>query len=452
MSDAATAKPAKGTNASWFAITKQAGADWVEDKSTKLAAALAFYTMLSIAPLLIITVKIIGKFLDAKTTQSDIQGYLVSNMGQKAADALLPAIEQAKQPGGGVIATTVSVVILLLSASGVFGELQDSLNTIWEVKPRPNRGIWTTIKERFFSFTLVLGVAFLMLVSLIASTVISGLANHLGGEKSFFWEAMHFVISLGVITGLFALIFRYLPDVRTAWRPVLVGAAATAVLFTIGKFVLGWYLGRQATTSMWGAFSSLVALLLWVYYSSQILFFGAEFTQAYAKATGYDMTPMPNAVPITEEDRAQQGIASPERVAVKTGSAVPLAGRPRPRVVNVPVYGPRGMQPLATYALAGAGLVVGAIAGAFGANNLKKDPKQVTRRTAAAVNLDKRIHAIESRLGRVSRLRGYLDTLSVSDRIDEVEDRLRHATTTLRAQKSGRPRWMVRLGEKVAGA
>jgi membrane protein len=450
MSDAAST-PAKNANPSWFAIVKQAGADWVEDKSTKLAAALAFYTMLSIAPLLIITIKVISRFLDEKMTQHQIEGYLQANMGQKAAEALIPVFDQAKLPSQGLIATAISVVILILSASGVFGELQDSLNTIWEVKPRPNRGILTTIKERFFSLTLVLGTAFLMLVSLVASTVVAGLAKHLGGSESFFWEAVHFAISLVVVTGLFALIFRYLPDVRTPWKPVLVGAAVTAVLFTIGKFLLGWYLGRKATTDVWGAFGSLVALLLWVYYSAQILFFGAEFTQAYAKAIGHEMAPLPSAVRITEEDRAQQGIASPERVAVKTGDAVPLSARPRVRPRPAPIYRP-GIAPAKTYALAGAGLVVGAIAGAFGANNIKKDPKQVTRRTAAAINLDKRIYAIESKLGRVSRLKGYLDDLSVSDRIDQVEDRLRHATTTLRARKTGRPSWVVRLGETVAGA
>jgi membrane protein len=450
MSDAA-ANTEKTTRPSWFAIIKQAGADWVEDKSTKLAAALAFYTMLSIAPLLIITIKIISRFLDEKMTEQQITWYIQSNMGQKAAEALTPVIQQAKEPGGGLIATTVSVIILILSASGVFGELQDSLNTIWEVKPRPDRGIMATIKDRFFSFTLVLGVAFLMLVSLVVSTVIAGLAKHLGGSQSFFWEAVHFVISLVVVTGLFALILRYLPDVRTPWKPVLVGAAATAVLFTIGKFLLGWYLGRPATTSVWGALGSLVAMLLWVYYSAQILFFGAEFTQAYAKAIGCDMVPERNAVQITEEDRAQRGIASPERIAIKTGAAVPITARPKARPAPLPICQP-GINPAKSYALAGAGLVVGAIAGVFGANNLKKDPRQVTRRTAAAINLERRIHAVESRLGRVSRLKGYLDDLSVSDRIDRVEDRLRHATTTLHANNTGRPRWMVRLGQMVAGA
>lgn len=438
----------KATGTSWFKIIKLSAADWSEDKSTKLAAALAFYTMLSIAPLLIITIKIVGKVFGDEAAKGQIRGYLAGNVSQKAADAAEELIKNAGQPGAGLFATIFSIVILISSASGVFGELQDSLNTIWEVKPRPNRGILATIKDRFFSFSLVLGVAFLMLVSLVASTILSGVANQLGGGESFFWKGVHFLISIAVVTGLFALIFRYLPDVRTPWKAVIVGAVATAVLFTIGKFVLGWYLGRESTTSVWGAFGSLVAMLLWVYYSAQILFFGAEFTQAYARSIGAEMVPLPHAVRITEEDRAQQGIASPERTAQK----VAATDRPRaPRVVNAPVPQTSGDDRNKAIALAGAGLVVGAVAGVMGALNLRNDPTRVTRRHAAAVKLDERMHAIESKLGRPARLKGYLDHLSVSDRIDRVEDRIRHATTTLRSEKSSRPRWMVRLGEIVAG-
>jgi membrane protein len=443
MAEATTAKP----SSSWWGITKQAAADWSEDKSTKLAAALAFYTMLSIAPLLIITIKVVGKVFGDDAAKGQIRAYLASNVSDKAATAAEEMIRNANQPGAGVLATIVSVVVLISSASGVFGELQDSLNTIWEVKPRPNRGIWATIKDRFFSFSLVLGVAFLMLVSLIASTVLSGVANHLGGGESAFWKAVHFLVSLVAVTGLFALIFRYLPDVRTPWRPILVGAAATAALFTIGKFLLGWYLGRGSTTSVYGAAGSLVAMLLWVYYSAQILFFGAEFTQAYAKATGAPMTPLPKAVRITEEDRAQQGIASPERVGRKLaeqpagGLARPPAFRPRPAPV---VARDAGAKP---YVMAGSAFVAGALAGVLGGIRART----ANSRAAVAAKVDARVQAIESKLGRVSRLTGYLDRLSVSDRIDAVEDRLRSAGTTLRAQNAGKPRWRVRLGELVAG-
>ncbi len=201
--------------------------------------------MLSIAPLLIISIKIVGVIFGQKAAEGQIAGYLTETVGSEGAKAAQQMIANAGQEGG-VVATVISVLVLLFSASGVFGELQDSLNTIWEVKPKPNQGILATIKARFFSLTLVLGVAFLLMVSLVASTVLSGIADKVGGGEGIFLKLVHFVISIGVITGLFAMMFRYLPDVRISWRNVWVGAALTAVLFTLGKFLLGWYLGRGA--------------------------------------------------------------------------------------------------------------------------------------------------------------------------------------------------------------
>src|SRR4051794_15392839 len=233
-------------------LSKQAAAEWSEDKATKLAAALAFYTMLSIAPLLIICMKIAGKIFGAKSASGQISGYLNNTVGTKGAEAAQEMIKNASQQGAGVIATIISVVVLILSASGVFGELQDSLNTIWEVKPKPNRGIMGIIKDRFFSMTLVLGVVFLLLVSLIASTVLTGVTHAVGMDKGLFLSAINFIVSIAVITVLFGLIFRYLPDAKVRWHDVWIGAIATSILFTIGKSLLGWYLGRASATSVYG--------------------------------------------------------------------------------------------------------------------------------------------------------------------------------------------------------
>lgn len=427
---------------SYLSMFKQAGSDWLQDKSVKLAAALAFYTMLSIAPLLIISIRIVGKMFGNERAREHIQAYVVDNVGQKGWEAIQPMLENASNGGGG-LATAVSIAILIFSASYVFGELQDSLNVIWEVKPRPDRGIWGTIKDRFFSFTLVLGVIFLLLVSLIVTTVLNAITDRLGMGEGIFYRALSFIVSFAIITGLFAAIFKYLPDVKISWRNVLPGAALTAVLFTIGKFLLGWYLGRQSTTSVYGAAGSLVALLLWVYYAAQILFFGAEFTQAYARAHGNGLAPEANAVKVTEEERAQRGMASPERVASKMAQAD--APPPVRRPVVVPVATNAGGNGKRQYVLAGAGLVVGAVAGAMGAMNLKKDPTRVTRKHIAAVRLNERLAAVESKLGRVSRIRDYLDNVRVVDRIDAVEKKIRAATTTARAKATGRPKWVVRL-------
>ena len=291
---------------------KQAFSEWNEDKVPRLAGALAYYTMLSIAPLLIICLKLVGVVFGEEAARGQVQAYVSQNVGTKAAESVQQMIASAGQDGAGVMATVISLVILLFSASGVFGELQDSLNTIWEVKPKPGRAIVTIIKDRFFSFTLVLGVAFLLLVSLVISTVLAGLSERLGGGENgaltWFWEGVHFVVSLGVITALFALIYKYVPDVKVSWRDVWAGAIFAAILFTIGKFLLGWYLGRGSTTSLYGAAGSLVALVIWVYYASQSLLLGAEFTQVTAHARKAVVAPTENAVPVTEETRAQQGI------------------------------------------------------------------------------------------------------------------------------------------------
>src|SRR4051812_31488954 len=362
-------------------LSKQAASEWSEDKATKLAAALAFYTMLSIAPLLIICMKIAGKIFGAKAASGQISGYLTNTVGAKGAEAAQEMIKNASQQGSGVIATIISVVVLILSASGVFGELQDSLNTIWEVKPKPNRGIMGIIKDRFFSMTLVLGVVFLLLVSLVASAAIAGMTHAIGIDHGFFWGAVEFVISLVVVTVLFGLIFRYLPDAKVQWSDVWVGAVLTAVLFTVGKWILGWYLGRASTTSVYGAAGSMVALLLWVYYSSQILFFGAEFTQVYAKKHGRGIEPAENALPMTESDRVAEGKPHDSGQAdVDTGAGQPGGRRPagaglagsrqaaRDRVLVLPPAGrlpePQGASRTGKQvAIAAASLVAGEVLG-----------------------------------------------------------------------------------------
>ena len=267
-------------------LVKQAVSGWSADNATQLAAALAFYTMLSIAPLLIICMKIASTLFGEEVASRQIDAYLGETVGPKGAEAAQEMLANAKERGSGVMATIISVGVLLFSASGVFGQLKDSLNRVWEVERDGKSGIWGTIKERFFSISLVIGTVFLLIVSLLASTLLTGLTGALGLEEGLLLGVLHFTLSFVVITVLFALIFKYLPDVRVEWRDVWAGAITTAVLFTAGKFLLGWYLGRATTTSVYGAAGSLVAMLLWVYYSAQILFLGAEFTQALAAQRG----------------------------------------------------------------------------------------------------------------------------------------------------------------------
>ena len=280
-------------------IAKETASDWLDDDASRLAASLAFYTLLSLAPLVIIAVAVAGLVLGPEAARGQIAAELSAAVGRTAATGIQSVVASAQSKASGTIGTIIGVVTLFVGASGVFGELQYALNSIWEVRARPGRGLWGEVKDRLFSFTMVLGVAFLLLVSLLLSAALSAV-GHLfssqlpGGELA--WQICNFVFSLAMITGLFALILKYVPDVEIAWADVWAGAAVTALLFTIGKSLLGIYLGKASIGSSYGAAGSLVVLVVWVYYSAQILFLGAEFTQVRARLRGRSIRPTKKAV------------------------------------------------------------------------------------------------------------------------------------------------------------
>jgi membrane protein len=265
------------------------------------------------APLLVISLRVGALFFgdDAAAGEIERQGHAM--IGQQGAEALQAMIKNADQEDSGTLAAVLGIVTLLFGASGVFGQLQDSLNTIWEVQPKPGRGGWGFLRDRFLSFAMVMGCTFLLLVSMIVSTAISAATQFTErfGEN-FAWVAtpINFAVSFAVITGIFAITFKVVPDVKIAWRDVWIGAVITAFLFIIGKFALGIYLGRSSMASSYGMAGSLIVLLVWVYYSAQIVFFGAEFTQVYANRYGSRIVPSSNAMAVTEEARARQGMPS----------------------------------------------------------------------------------------------------------------------------------------------
>ena len=316
-----------------FALLKQTVSEWLEDRASRLGAGLAYYTAVSLAPLLIILIAIAGFVLGRQAVEGQVVAQIQGLVGKTGAEAIQAMIASASQPKAGIIATVVSIATLLFGASGVFGALQDALNTIWEVTPKPGRGMMGMLRNRFVSFTMLLGVGFLLLVALVLSAALAALGKFLGGLLPIpeaVLQAMNFVISFGVITLLFAMIYKILPDAEIRWSDVWTGAAVTALLFTIGKFVLGLYLGKSSAGSAYGAAGSLIVVLLWVYYSAQILFFGAEFTQVYANTYGSRVVPSPNAVPLTPEAQAEQGM--PRRETVEAAQAREQPGaRPAPK-------------------------------------------------------------------------------------------------------------------------
>ncbi len=299
-------------------IVKKTFKEWGEDKASRLAAALAYYTVFSIPPLLVVGIGIASLFTERAMVEDQLVGQAGSLMGSRGAEAIETILESAEEPGSSeIIPTLIGFALLLFGASGVFTQLQDAMNTIWDVEADPDRGIMGIIKERFLSFTMVLAIGFVLLVSLMLSTMLTTFGDFVGGlvsDTEILLLIVNFLISFAVIALLFTLIFKTIPDVQIAWRDVIVGAILTALLFKIGEYALGFYFDRSDPTSSFGAAGSVILLLLWVYYSAQIMFLGAEFTQVYATEYGSGVRPEAGAVAVTEEAKAKQGIPSKDKV------------------------------------------------------------------------------------------------------------------------------------------
>ena len=263
--------------------------EWRKDNALSLGAALAYYTLFSLAPLLVLIIAIAGLVFGRAAAEGEIVARVGDTVGPDAAKVIEGMVVGASAPTSGVIATVASLATMLFGASGVFGQLQASLNQIWGVTGGVGSGVLGVVRRRVTSFGLILGIGFLLFLSLLVSAVLAGvhelLAEHLP-MLSALLPPLNFLLSFLMITALFALIFKVLPDVRLQWRDVWVGAGVTALLFTAGKTLIALYLGRTGRTSVYGAAASLVVLLLWIYYSAQILLVGAEFTEVYSRRYG----------------------------------------------------------------------------------------------------------------------------------------------------------------------
>ena len=293
-------------------IIKQSVKDFVDDDAPTMAAALSYYTVFALPPLLILILMLLGAFLDPQDIQGSVESQIRGLMGAQGAEQIRTIIANADRPGSGnVIATVLGIIGLVLGATGVFGQLQAALNRAWEVGPDPNAGgVKSFIGKRIFSLGMVLALAFVLLASLLLSAVLTAFGDQLGrflpeGVGETLLQILNFVVSFGVITLLFAAMFKVLPDATIAWRDVWVGAAATAFLFTVGKFALGLYLGRSNPGQAFGAAGALALMLVWIYYTSMILLLGAEFTQVWADRRGQGITPEEGAVRVVKETRRE---------------------------------------------------------------------------------------------------------------------------------------------------
>jgi membrane protein len=271
------------------ALLKGAYANWKHHEGAKMGASLAYYAVLSLAPLVIIVIAIAGLVFGRDAAREGLIAQVQALIGPDGADMINTMIASAQKPSSGILGTVIGIATLLFGASGVFSELRDSLNKIWEVKSTPGSGVWAMVRERFLTFGMVLGIGFLLLVSLLLSAGLAAFGKFFGDSlplPAFVLEGANMLASIIVITLLFAAIYRFLPAERLPWSDLWIGSFGTAILFVLGKFLLGLYLGHASVGSAYGAAGSLIVLLVWIYYTAQLFFFGAEFTRAYSRTHG----------------------------------------------------------------------------------------------------------------------------------------------------------------------
>ena len=301
-------------------LAKETVTRWAEDKAGAMAAALAFYALFSLAPLVLIAVAVAGLVFGQQAAEGGLYAQLAHLVGDATAKGLQEMVASTHRQSGGLLATIIGLTTLFFGATKVFVQLQDSMNTIWKARPPTTNGIVEFLRVRLLSFSMVLGIGFLLLVSLILSAVLAAVGSYLGlflPGGAALGHALNATVSLVVVTALFAMIYKLLPDTQVAWRDVWVGALLTSFLFTVGKFAIGFYLGKASVASSYGAAGSVVILLLWVYYSALILYFGAEFTHVYSMRRGSHRNATHTPVPDRREGRNLERLIPPGGAAAK---------------------------------------------------------------------------------------------------------------------------------------
>jgi membrane protein len=328
--------------AALWAMTKESVVAWTDDFAPSMGAAIAYYTAFSIAPLLIIVIGIAGLFFDREAATGRMYAQIAGLVGDDGAKAVQGLVESAGRFGDGLIPTLVGIALLLVGATTVFGELQTDLDRIWKAPAaKKPEGLWGMLRSRVLSLGMVISIGFLLLVSLVISAMLAALGQWWGGvfgEFEWLLQAIDFVVGLAVVTALFALMYKILPRVSIGWRDVWIGAAVTALLFTIGKFLVGLYLGKSGVASGFGAAGSLVVLMVWVYYSSQIFLLGAEFTWVYAHRYGSRQGKDQPAT--AKETLATTQKPEGEAAATEVGARVPSGNRAASPAVHAPTPRP----------------------------------------------------------------------------------------------------------------
>jgi len=340
---AASAAP-KPSMKAWWTLVKTSVSSWLDDYAPSMGAALSYYTVFSLAPLLLIVVSVAGLVFGEEAVRGELFAQLQGLMGADAAKAIQDLLASVNKPAKGVFATLIGIALLVFGATTVFGELQDALDRIWRAPAREKGGLWSLLRARLLSFGMILGLAFLLMVSLVLGAAISALGKWWGpafGGWETLLQIVNLLVGFGLTTLVFAMIYKLMPRVKVEWHDVWLGALVTSLLFTIGKFLIGLYIGKSGVASGFGAAGSLIVVFIWVYYSAQIFLLGAEFTWVYAKtlgslrseegiaevvqkAAGTDEVPARGADPQAPPTEARPGASDPRLVPERAGATATL--------------------------------------------------------------------------------------------------------------------------------
>ena len=352
---AATAAP-KPTVKTWWTLVKASVSSWLEDYAPSMGAALSYYTVFSLAPLLLIVVSVAGLVFGEDAVRGELFAQLQGLMGADAAKAIQSLLASVNKPSHGIVGTLVGVALLVFGATTVFGELQDALDRIWRAPAREKGGLWSLLRTRLLSFGMILGLAFLLMVSLVLGAAISALGKWWGpafGGWATLLQIVNLLVGFGLTTAVFAMIYKMMPRVKVRWHDVWLGAVVTSLLFTVGKFLIGLYIGKSGVASGFGAAGSLVVVFIWVYYSAQIFLLGAEFTWVYARTLGS----------LRSEEGVAEAAGAGAQVAARSDRVPTRSAEPKPSNAGAkapalaqPRLAPAGHEATATLADVGAGV------------------------------------------------------------------------------------------------
>jgi membrane protein len=435
---------------SWWSILKSSASEWSDADAMTWAAAIACYTVLALAPLLVVAVKVSTVFLRGQgNAVATIHEDMTKVMGSDGGDAIAAILDKVVNQKGGLLASIISSVLVIVSVGGVFSEVQQAMNRVWKLKPKPGQAMGEFIRARLKSVVVLVIAALVLLASLGIAAWLDKRTGGFGAGGKFLIWGIDLVATLIALTLIFGMVFKTVPDAEIEWRSTLVGAIITAALFAVGKYGLALYFKYGTPTSAFGAVGSLAAILIWIYYSAQIVLFGTVFTQVYAKQRGHGVHPSKHAEFLSECDETETATPSPEEPGKKPRRPSPRGGGRQSKTDYAAVLGrasgsystilptsdglgARQQTAARNLLVAGAGIAFGALLGGYGALQMRRQPA-ADPKVVAAARLRRRLDNVQQKVRHASRMKSFLEQEDVNERLDLIETQIRNSAKKRRA-------------------